>query len=96
MNYSAAEYLDESLQIKDYNTAQDYAFNHDVDVSCFRFLYAGKLIVAAISERESDLAAMPVLRGMPYSLDKTTLTYLERRRLAANKLGPWAEGHYRA
>lgn len=96
MKYSAAEYLEEELQVKDYDTQQAYAFTHDVDASCFRLKYQGHMLVAIISERESDLAQFPALRGMPYELDKTTLNYLSLRKTAANKLGPWAEGHYRA
>lgn len=95
IEYSAAEYVTETTQLDDYVKAQEFAFNNDVDASCFRFKYQDKLLVAIISPSASDLAKFPVLRGMPASLDKTALNYLSLRRTAANKLGPWAEGHYR-
>lgn len=96
IEYSAAEYLNERTQLDDYNTAQEYAFKHDVDASCFRFRYQEKMLVAVISPSSSDLAGFPVLRGIPATLDKEALSYLFTRKTAANKLGPWAEGHYRA
>lgn len=96
LSYTACEYVSETNQRRDFELAQEYAFTHDVDASCFQFTYQGKLMVAIISERQSDLNGFPVMRGIPATLDSTTMTYLGRRKSAANKLGPWAEGHYRA
>ncbi len=97
--HQAARYEDEQLSGEAYFQAQDAVFAVDVSVSAYRFHLNQLWHVAVLGETPPEEFAQLIQTilstGEPITLPPEILTFLNQRRIEANQLGDWVEGHYR-
>lgn len=93
-----AKFPDDDTALLRYNNLQRHIFESEYDLSVFRFRYKDIPHVAVIGE-EPNPEQIFLLRSLMVpclwlELDPEVQEYLERRRIEANKVGPWVEVHY--
>lgn len=97
--YQAARFQDEQHSGEVYFRAQKALHGTKHELSAYRFQLVQDWFVAVLGNTPPDqfaqLIASLLSSGEPTSLPTGVLTYLNQRRIQANQIGSWVEGHYR-
>ncbi len=99
--HQAARFPGEELAEVTYFAAQDIVFAHagDVDLSAYRFQLNRVDHVVIVGEPPPpdlhDELRSVLAAGEPAVVPEDVLRLLNARRMAATKVAPWVEGHYR-
>ena len=97
--FQARRFTNEQTAYGVYTVLQDTIFQHECDLSTYRFLLERISHVAVLGSpppaKLDEQIQTLLTAGEPAILPLEVRTLLEERRAQAAKIGSWVEGHYR-